>query len=258
MISLLSPSQELLKSQADGFDLGKKVPRQFRDEPNSDTVLLDIGLTLPPARSPYRKSRYRAKWIRKPYLMLHKSNPTGHGGAGGFSSDPEVVERMTAGDGVERKGRRGLRKNKHTVTARGHDISLPEELQEVVYRPLQRVKSASSRSASARRRKTFEPSVTFRWDSKDQQLGTKWGSNGIAVMDQMGINLQDLYLWRFIPVAKAEKALSLLPALIMHEKRAAQLAVLEKLDAKTCPLGANGAIGTLGSEMLQTTNWTAK
>ena len=55
----------------------------------------------------------------------------------------------------------------------------------------------------------------------------------------------------FIPAAKAERALSLLPALIMHRKRAAQTPVLLKLDVKTCPLGANGAIKTLWRETLQ-------
>jgi hypothetical protein len=56
---------------------------------------------------------------------------------------------------------------------------------------------------------------------------------------------------RFIPVAKAARALSLLLALVMHRKRAAQTLFLEKLDVKACPLGANGAIKTLWREMLQ-------
>ena len=56
---------------------------------------------------------------------------------------------------------------------------------------------------------------------------------------------------RFIPAAKAEGALSLLPALIMHRTSAARTPFLEKLDVKTCPLGANGAIRPLWREMLK-------
>ena len=52
----------------------------------------------------------------------------------------------------------------------------------------------------------------------------------------------------FIPLAKAERALSLLPALIMHGKRAAQTPLLEKLEVKTCPLVA---INTLWREIFQ-------
>ena len=63
---------------------------------------------------------------------------------------------------------------------------------------------------------------------------------------------------RFMPAAKAERGLSLLPALAMRWKRAAHTPFLEKLDVKACPLDANGAIKTLWSETLQTTNWTAK
>ena len=67
-------------------------------------------------------------------------------------------------------------------------------------------------------------------------------------MDKTGINLQRVDA---IYTSKAERALSFLPALIMHVKRAAQTALLEKLDVKTCPAGANGAINTLWRGMLQ-------
>jgi hypothetical protein len=56
---------------------------------------------------------------------------------------------------------------------------------------------------------------------------------------------------RVTPVAKAKRALSLLAALIMHGKRAAQTPLPEKVDGETSPLGANGSINTLWREMLQ-------
>ena len=69
-------------------------------------------------------------------------------------------------------------------------------------------------------------------------------------MGQMGINLQRVdAIYTFSEGGRSPELASKLR--LMHVKWAAQTPLLEKVDVKTSPLGANGAINTLWREMLQ-------
>ena len=59
---------------------------------------------------------------------------------------------------------------------------------------------------------------------------------------------------RFLPVVKAERALSLVPALIRHARGAAQTRSLEELYVQAGHFGANRAMHALRSKVLQAIN----